>query len=286
MKKILIILLTGIFIFPVFTSCEKDEEMGTPPALPPYESMAIDFSDFTNTSKAASDFKMMYSDMNLISNANYGWAGLTVFFWNITLGSVIAVPVASFYAAFNSTPVFIGNATWEWTYNVGGFASTYTARLNGQIRTDDVKWEMYITKNGIGGYDEFKWFEGTSDLDGNGGQWILYHSYNFQDPVLQIDWEKASNEIGMVKYTYVRGTNDLGETETFNGSYLEYGLQDGNYNAYYNVHAYAELSSNFVDTYIEWSTTEYYGHIKAEHIFQDSVWHCWDTDGNDIDCSN
>lgn len=286
MKKILIILLAGIFIFPVFTSCEKDEETGTPPVLPPYESMAIDFSDFTDNSKSTTDLKMEFTDLNLTSNVNYGWAGLTVLIWNVTLGSVLAVPVASFYASFNNVPTFIGDATWEWTYNVAGFASTYTARLTGQIRVNDVKWEMYITKTGIGGYDEFKWFEGTSDIDGNGGQWILYHSYNFQDPVLQIDWEKTSGEIGMVKYTYIRETDDSGETETFNGSYLEYGLQEDDYNAYYNVHAYAESVNDFVDTYIEWNTTAYFGHIKAEHIYQDTEWHCWDTDGNDIDCSN
>ena len=54
--------------------------------------------------------------------------------------------------------------------------STYTARLTGQIRTSDVAWKMYITKEGTGGFPEFVWFEGTSKLDGTGGQWILNQS--------------------------------------------------------------------------------------------------------------
>ena len=48
------------------------------------------------------------------------------------------------------------------------FGATYTARLTGEIRTDDIQWEMYITRTGINAYAEFKWYEGTSDLDGNG----------------------------------------------------------------------------------------------------------------------
>ncbi len=45
MKKLL--LLTLIISLPVvyFTSCKKDK--GDPPILPPYESMVIDFSNFT-----------------------------------------------------------------------------------------------------------------------------------------------------------------------------------------------------------------------------------------------
>ena len=277
MKRIFSIFLTIIFLLPLFTSCEKEEDNGIPPELPPYESMAIDFSNFSDNSKAMSDLK---------TTANHGWAELTIFFWNVSLGSIVAVPVASFYASFNNTPEFIGNATWEWTYSVTGFTSTYSARLTGKIRATDVKWEMYLTKAGIGGFDEFKWFEGTSNLDGNSGKWTLFHSYEFQDPVLEIDWEKESEEIAMVKYTYVRENNDNGDPENFNGSYLEYGLQQGNFDAYYMVHAFNEAQSDYVDTYIEWSITEYFGHIKAQHIYSDDDWHCWDESGEDIDCVN
>ncbi len=145
---------------------------------------------------------------------------------------------------------------------------------------------MYITKTGINPHDEFKWFEGISDLDGNGGEWALYHSYEHQDKVLEIDWTKTGDEIGQITYTYVRALNDLGETENFNGSYLTYGLQDEYFDAFYTVHAYSENLSNYTDTYIEWSTTEYFGHVKAEYWFQDTDWHCWDNTGEDMDCTN
>ena len=81
---------------------------------------------------------------------------------------------------------------------------TYKARLTGQIRTSDVYWKMYIAKEGTGGFTEFVWFEGTSKLDGTGGQWIFNES-STDKPAgsLQIDWTKTGNiNRHMIKYTY------------------------------------------------------------------------------------
>ena len=276
MKKIVMLLVFITVLIPVFFSCD-DNETEKAPLLPPIESMAIDFSNFAGDSKAAAEFKTV---------TNYSWAALTVYFWNVTVGSVIAVPIAAYKNSFNHTPVYLGNNKWQWSYSVTGFASDYTARLTGELRTNDVKWEMYITKTGIGAFAEFKWFEGTSSLDRNTGQWTLYHSYAFQEEVLVIDWLRISGEFSQITYTYVRELNDNRETENFNGSYLTYGLQTGDYDAYYKVHAYSPNLLDFADTYIEWNSTEYYGHIKAYHIYQNNNWHCWDTLGNDIDCTN
>ncbi|OFX86406.1 MAG: hypothetical protein A2W99_13535 [Bacteroidetes bacterium GWF2_33_16] len=276
MKKTIAFLLAIAILIPAFTGCDEDET-DKAPELPPYESMVIDFSNFSGDAKATPDLK---------TTTNFGWAALTVYFWNVTVGSVIAVPVAAFYTSFNQTPTYLGDKKWQWSYTVNGFAGAYTARLTGEVRTDDVKWEMYITKIGIGAYPEFKWFEGTSSLDRNTGQWTLYHSYQYQEEVLVIDWLRIDGEFSQITYTYVRELNDNRVTEDFNGSYLTYGLQTGDYDAYYTVHAYAASISEFADTYIEWNTTQFYGHIKADHIYQDTNWHCWDTLGNDVNCTN
>ena len=76
--------------------------------------------------------------------------------------------------------------------------------LLGTLEADQVKWEMYITKTGIEPFDEFLWFEGTSKIDGKSGQWILYHSAAFPEKTVQIDWKKEAEEVGEIKYTYVR----------------------------------------------------------------------------------
>jgi len=276
MKKTFVFLFLIAVLSAAFTGCDEDEA-NKAPELPPYESMAIDFSNFSTDSKSVADLK---------TTTNYGWAALTVYFWNVTVGSVIAVPVAAFYTSFNHTPINLGDNKWQWSYTVNGFAGAYTARLTGEVRSADVKWEMYITKTGIGAYPEFKWFEGTSSLDKNTGEWTLYHSYAFQEEVLVIDWLRIDGEFSQITYTYVRELNDNRETENFNGSYLTYGLQTGDYDAYYRVHAYSSNLLDFADTYIEWSSTEYFGHIKAYHIYQNNNWHCWDNLGNDIDCTN
>ncbi len=262
-----------------FNSCKNDNKE-TPPELPPYESMAIDFSQFGTDGKAAIDLN---TDTTMI---NFAAAGLTVFFWNVTLTITLVVPVAAFYASFQNEAEYLGNGMWQWKYDVPGFANTYKARLTGKLQDNSVKWEMYISRTGINAHDEFLWFEGTSDFDGNGGQWILYHSYAVQEAVLQIDWEKTNDEIGDIKYTYIRESDNGDDNQLTSGSYLQYGLKDADLNAFYSIEYNQRNrdSSDMLNVDIEWSLTEYYGRIKAQHYFQDDDWHCWDSQGYDAVC--
>jgi hypothetical protein len=284
MKKLLSSLIAIAVLNLLFVSCEQQEK-DTPPELPPLESMVIDFDDFTE-----SDSKTAINDFKSASEGttkNFEFAAGQVGFWNTILTITLAVPVASFYSSFGQKPVFLGDATWQWSYTVDGFASSYTARLTGQIRDENIKWEMFISKKGVGAFDEFKWYEGTSDLDGNGGQWMLYHSHEFPEELLQIDWKKTGTEVGEITYTIVRELNDNREPEVFNGSYLEAGKLEGDLDAYYNIHYYEVwVVKDFVDVFIEWSTSEYNGHVKAQHKFGDDLWHCWNSNGDDVACEN
>jgi hypothetical protein len=281
MKKIILSLfLFGIGVI-FFNSCEKDKEVA--PQLPPYESMAIDFTKFTTEAKSASDLVTDTTKWNLFA------AGVTVFAWNAVLTGTLIVPVATFYQAINQTPTYLGNKTWQWEFDGTGFASNYHARLTGTIRETDVKWEMYISNTGIIPHDEFIWFEGTSNLDGNIGQWILYHSYLVQEAVLQIDWSKTGDQVGSVKYTYVRESSNLDPNQLTDGSYLQYGLADNVLDAFYTIdyNTRNRADSANLQVNIEWSTTEYNGRIKAAHYFinnDPTGWHCWDSQGFDVSC--
>ena len=272
MKKLFSIVLIGTLLFGSY-SCENNKE--TAPEIPPYESMAIDFSQFTT--KAAGDTTQL----------NYVSAGLTVFVWNVMLTGTLVVPVAAFAHSFQYEPEYMGDATWEWKYDVTGFVNTFKARMVGKIISDVVQWEMYISKEGIDPHEEFLWFEGTSNLAGDGGQWIIYHSYALQVPVLQIDWEKTGDEVGNIQYTYIRESDNGDQSQLTAGSYLTYGLTDNYFNAFYNIqfsNRSAPAETKTVN--IEWSTTEYYGRIKAPHYFQgDNNWHCWDNTGYDMVCT-
>ena len=185
MKKLLSSLLVIAVLNLMFVSCEQQEK-DTPPEIPPYESMFTDFSQFKVIEENKSVPVSMMKSTEEGSMLNYGFSALEVGFFNIVLAVTLAVPVASFAASFQNEPVFMGDATWQWSYDVTAFAKTYKARLVGQIRSEDILWEMYLAVEGIGGHPEFLWFEGTSDLDGHGGQWKLNHSYQFQEQVLQL----------------------------------------------------------------------------------------------------
>ena len=266
--KILIFLILGIGLF----SCDKTETLKTAPELPPLESMVFDFSKF-NLYKSAE-----------ISNVNWIYSATTVSFWGTILATTLAVPVAAFHSAVGHQPAKINDSAWQWQYDVDGFTSTYTARLVGKLESGHIKWEMYISKTGINSFDEFLWFEGTSEPDGNSGQWILYFSPEYKDKLLQIDWVKEGENIGQVKYTYIREKDGQNNDDNYFGSTLTYGRQDSELDIYVDVHIYSIQETDFVDSNIEWSSSEYNGHVKAVHFFDNSEWHCWDSSGNDIEC--
>ena len=255
-------------------SCKKDERVKDAPELPPVETMVINFGELANAEKSVSMVK-----------TNWLYSAATVGIWNTIIGTTFAVPVAAFTSAFKYQATKIDDLVWQWEYTVDGFTSQYTARLVGILESNQVKWEMYITKTGINPFDEFLWFEGTSKLDGTNGQWILYHSAAFPEETVQIDWVRESGEVGQIKYTYVRELNDQRVADKFNGSTLTYGLKEGDFDIYVNVHAFDFQSQMFYDTYIEWNRTSYNGHVKAELFFNDTDWHCWNSLGDDVDCN-
>jgi hypothetical protein len=144
---------------------------------------------------------------------------------------------------------------------------------------------MYISREGIGAFDELLWYEGTSNLDGKSGQWILNHSQQFPEPMLQIDWVVAGSAIGNIKYTYIRDLKDDRSADPFKNSFIEYGLTTNTLNAFYNIHQNTGVANIFNDVFIEWSTTNHNGHIKSNNNFQDDLWHCWDETGNNVTCN-
>ena len=272
-------LVFGIVLL-VFTSCENSGDIGNPPDLPPYESMAMNFDGFINNKSLLTENK----SLEIATNENWFYSALVVGFWNATLFTNLAVPVAAYKTAFVHKPVSLENNKWQWQYTVEGFTSQYTARLTAELTSEDILWEMYIMKTGIEGFEEFLWFSGVSQLDARSGYWILNHSANFPENMLRINWLVENEEVGSIKYTYIRELNDDREADTFKDSYILYGLKEADLDAFYTVHAYDNSKGAFVDVDIEWSRTNYNGHVRSLSYFEDDSWHCWDGTGQDIDC--
>ena len=278
MKNLVNILLVFVLTSVLFCGCEKK---GDPPVLPPAESMNIDFSNFSEQEKSAP----IGFDTKGVENVNWTFSAFVANIWNHILVDYLAVPVAAFKIAVNKKPSYLADKKWEWRYSVEAVGGKYNARLTGQAGENDVKWEMYLAREGIGGFGEFLWFEGTSGKDGKSGQWILNHSSQFPEPLLKIDWTYDGVKIGGIRYTYIRELKDNRTEDPFKNSYIEYGLSGNPLNAFYNVHFYESLFvQDFVDVNIEWSTTEHNGRVKANYFFKDDNWHCWDGNGNDAVC--
>jgi hypothetical protein len=270
MKKIFSLLLLTVFLASLMTGCKS--KPGDPPVLPPAESMAIDFSNFESGKKSA-DILLPKG----VENSNWEFAALVAGYWRAVIFTTLAVPVMSFDLAIDQTPVYLDNKTWQWSYNATVFTVTYKVRLTGQIRSTDVLWNMYITKEGTSGFAEFVWFEGTSDLDGKGGQWTLNHSSTYQEPVLTIDWEGDGTDVTYVKYTYVRTLNNARVADPFKNSFIEYGTTTGTYDSYYTIYYYNGAAFSNMD--VMWSSTGLNGKVSCLPFFGDTVdptWHCWD----------
>jgi hypothetical protein len=271
MKKLMTLTLILVLSAGLLTKCKK-ENKGEPPVLPPKESMTIDFSNFANVKKSAD----VITAWKGTENSAWEFAAVVAGVWNLIINNTLAVPVASFKLAANQTPVYIDTKTWQWSYNVTVANATYKARLTGQIRATDVLWKMNIAKEGSGSFPEFVWFEGTSKLDGTGGQWILNQSSQYPAAILQIDWTKSGASIGTIKYTYIKNSDSL------KTSYIEYGLTSSNLNAYYTIHYYNGLK--FSDVNVEWNTTTKNGRVKCIDYLGDTNWYCWDANRVNITC--
>lgn len=261
----------------ILSSCESENDKNQAPVIPPLSSMVIDFDAFSTELK---------SSQTAVTHRNFVAAGVTIATWNHVLASILVVPVKAFHHSFESTPVYIGENAWQWSYNVDVLGITHNARLVGTIRENDVKWEMFITRGGIAPLNNFLWFEGTSALDRKSGQWRLNNGPVNPGEVLRVDWQKSGDKVGQVKYTYMfAAATDRADQLTV-GSNLTFGLTTNQLNAFYNIvfNTRDRVGQPDLTVNIEWSTAGKQGRIMAPHFFQNPNWHCWNSQRQDVIC--
>lgn len=249
------------------------ESQGEPPDLPPQTSFIMPMDAFDDGA-SASRFQPRSQE------------ALTVRFWlfaatQVGFGSgltfvVMAVPVASFAAAFADLPAYDGEGWWAWEYSfsVADSLPLYTARLKGRIVADSVEWEMYISKENE--YSDFLWYYGSHDLGATEGYWFLKRAPATPVTWLKIDWQQDTTEAtANLTYTIVESG------ATYEGSSVAYGSTTApDYDRYYTI--YNSLYS--VSTYVEWNSTDQSGRVMDVSYFGDSDWHCWNEALQNIDC--
>ncbi|MBN1424086.1 hypothetical protein JXA88_05970, partial [Candidatus Fermentibacteria bacterium] len=95
-------------------------------------------------------------------------------------------------------------------------------------------------------------------------------------PLIEITWHRdVQNGTSDIRYTNV----EVGNPE--NGGYIFWGITTGEpYAAFYDV--YNKGADNHTDA--EWDPVNLDGRVRDPNHFGDNLWHCWDSDLNDIVC--
>lgn len=260
---LLSVVLSGIISL---SGCKKDDEE-VAPTLPPQSAFVMNFDDFSSAGDT------LKSGLQTETYNNWGYAFVNVAVWNSVLTATLAIPVASYIEALNHEAIYHpdgGNWTWSYNFNVG--MTAYEAELTGSIESENAVWEMRITK--AGAYSDYLWYRGKSSLDLTSGYWILTESPLNPVDVLRIDWKKYDDGTSDIRYSIIK-TGDPEE-----GSYIWYGTALTTLDRFYQI--YRKTTENH--TSVEWSSTLKNGRIKDPLHFNDTSWHCWDINLQDVVC--
>jgi hypothetical protein len=261
-----IVAVSMAVIVPLFFYCSEnpsDPIEQQPPIVPPKSTMAMDFSQFSQSALAKAD-----------SKSNWLRAAGNVAVWNTVLTVTLAIPVAAFAESFNHPPVLQPDGRWLWSYNYNLGTVQYTARLYGKVSLEGLQWDMYITQHGL--FADFHWFTGRSDLLATVGYWKMNLKPLDPIPFLQIDWHRdEDNQAIDVKYTNI--VPDGAE----NGSYIYQAFnQEPPFTGMYDI--FSVGAANLIE--IKWNRETTAGRIKDPKHYNDEEWHCWDSSRNDAAC--
>ena len=278
MKKSILFLALFAILFS-FQSCVKEPalvdnpENLTAPDLPPATMYSIPTAALSNTDSDTSAATAMTTG---VTYHNWIHAGLNVLYWNTVVFVNMVTPTAAFGEAFNHTPVYIGNSTFEWSYTYNApNGDSYEVILTGQYinNTEEVDWVMTVSK--AGGFQDFEWYTGTVATNLTYGEFILNRNPNNSQPFVQIN---STRDFSNVSAT-TRFTNII-PGDNGNGNYLEYRVEtNGQFNRALDVQG---NGNNLLEIQLNEPGRD--GRVKHPQHFGDDDWHCWDTNQIDIDC--
>ncbi len=254
----------------ILTSC-SDSGVGDPPGpapeIPPVSTFEMDLNQLPKD-----DGGRIGGRTNAKSNWAHAAIGIGV--WNVILGVATVVPVAAFKASINQTPEFIGDNTWQWTFNFEAAGIQHSAKLQGQLVSDGINWKMLLSKQGE--FTDYEWYTGHANAERTEGTWTLNFGPNENKPFIRIDWNRnVNNTVASIKYT------SIDPDAPGQGGYIHYGInEDSPYNTFYDL--FDKENDNLVD--IEWSRDTKQGRVRNPIHFGDNEFHCWAEDLEDIAC--
>lgn len=255
----------------ILSSCSDDDGIGTPPGpapeVPPASTFEMDLNQLPQD-----DGGRIGGRTN--TKNNWGHSVVSIGVWNLILGTATVVPVAAFKASINQTPEFIGDNTWQWTFNFSVANVQHSAKLQGTLVSDGIDWKMLLSMDGA--YTDFEWYTGHANAERTEGEWILNFGPNQNKPFLQIDWTRnINNTVADIKYT------SIDPDAPGKGGYIYFGINEETpFNAFY--HLYDKENDNKAE--IEWNRDTKEGRVSNPNHFGDENFHCWDSTLEDVDC--
>ena len=262
----------SLALLAVLTACTTDStaptDPGAPPELPPPTSMSGDFSIFGTPGAGHAQLTPVASHSSL----NFANAAIRVLAAQVATVVGLAVPVATFAAAANSTPTFEDDDRWHWRFTTVQGGHTYTAHLSGAVGGSTVGWDMRITSpTHAPPLDEFVWYGGQGRLDRTSGTWTFYDPATPASPtaVLRIDWTHVSSTEHGWEATALAGVAS--------GDEFTAGVDGDD-----RLITYRDASEQaFVEIY--WNAADGSGYLIAPH-YNGGVKACWDTNQQDVAC--
>jgi hypothetical protein len=264
-KKVLWAIMVAMFLF---SGCEKADLPDPEPApdLPPDFSMIMNFSDFSSVDTNTLNPSLNYQ--------NWRVAASYVLEWKNSLADILALPTTSFLKAFKYKPYFDNEFNaWVWDFEFTVDGKTYVADLRGFIVPDGIRWEMYVSLEGL--FTDYLWYSGYTDKEYTEGNWVINTGPEDPGTFLLANWTlNAINGNYTVKYTNISSGHPQ------SGSYILYGKTSELMDASYTV--YNSTTIHFVK--IHWSRASIFGQVTDPRYFDDELWHCWDETRQDTTC--
>jgi hypothetical protein len=259
--KRMMAVLVSMAMLATFTSCDK-EPVNKRPELPPVESLVMDFGDFSQQPAGMKGTTETYE--------NFMHAYGTVLFWNVASAATLALPAAAYASALHQEPEYLGDHTWEWSFDLDLHGVSYGVVLTGtRLNNEEFSLEMVIYSS-LMPEDGMKWFDGLVRYDHTHAAWNLYGEGGIKK--LEAKWNKDyETKAGDLTYTYVEPDHE----ET--GSFITYAYMPGEM---FDASFTSSLSER--ETVIEWNTSSLEGRIRDASLFGDSEWHCWDAAANGL----
>ncbi|MFC1659906.1 hypothetical protein ACFL3S_00390 [Gemmatimonadota bacterium] len=241
---------------------------GPPPELPPVTSMSGDFSLFDTPSAQHAELASKAS----MTSLNFGNAAIRVLAAQVVTVVGLAVPVATYAAAANSTPTLEDDNRWHWRFTTVQGGHTYSAHLSGAVQGSTVAWDMRITSpTHAPPLEEFVWYGGQGQLDRTSGTWTFYDPATpaSSTAVLEIDWTHVSATEHGWEATALAGQ---ASGDVFTASV------DGDD----RMITYRDASEQaFMEIY--WNAANGSGYLIAPH-YNGGVKACWDANQQDAAC--